>query len=152
MKKLLLAVALAAFATPALANKCLPFMFSTTDDIRFCEVADPGSDLCRVISYADLQNAVGNNKSKQAVLLQQEAQDWIDVRFDLTGPVLDGDDGRDPYKDANPDNDAEFWSDADGTPMSLGASHVTVRSCVIENVRWLVEQGIFVASARRVTN
>jgi hypothetical protein len=115
---------LAFVCSPAFA--CVHSINSTDTYAEICT----GVDTCRIIFYDELGN--GNNHTKRSETIRQTMQNFLDVRINLLLLEIN-----DPDKGLDPNCGNIFWGDITGNKkISLEATHLVNRGCVVENVHW----------------
>jgi hypothetical protein len=116
---------LAFVCSPAFA--CLHSAGSTDTYVEVCK----SSDTCRVIFYDEL--CCGNNHTKRAEQIRAGMQSFLNSTVSLNDPEFD----LDPDAAVDPDCENFYWGDLAGEKkISLEATHLVARDCIIENVFW----------------
>ena len=127
--------ALLLFSSPVFA--CVHSVDSTDTYVEVCTA----SDACRRVFHSELPSGP---QWKKEDAVAQAMQDFLDVRLELISfdPV-------DPDKALDPNCENSFWGDDSGAKkISLEATHMVFRSCIIEDVLWLEQSGIYTFTIR----
>lgn len=120
--------------TPVFA--CVHSIASTTEYVQVCAA----SDSCRTIFYSELPKG---SKEKQAEIIRQELQDFLDVRLEITSF-----DPADSFKASDPKCESVYWGDNTGIEKSsLEATYIIARGCIVENVFWNLDRFTFTVRA-----
>lgn len=135
--KSLLAFVLALCWMPAIA--CVHSVTSTTDYVEVCKA----SDACRRLDYTDIPNG---SRAKKDEAVRSYMQSFLDVVINLNDPEFD----LDPDAAQNPDCENFYWGDTTGAKkISLEATHLVARDCVIDAVVWDEVSATYVLTIRR---
>jgi hypothetical protein len=122
-------------ATPALSS-CPSGLEQTTEHVG----VSIGGSWGRIF-FSDLTTS---SKKQQEAEIEEIIQKWLTFTIPLSSLPLD-----DPDRFINPDQNRQFWSDADGNRVdeAIDATHYTSVACTVE-ANWSDEEQAFVMTYR----